>query len=405
MLLEEKKTIDDFWIIGINFRKSNAALRSQYALNDEEYTKLLAAAPSFGLSELFVLSTCNRAEIYGFAMDPLQLSSLLCHFTAGNEKDFLQQAYQKKGTEALAHIYNVAAGIDSQILGDYEIIGQLKKAFYLSRENGCTGAFTDRLFKSVLQSCRAVRSETNLSGGTVSVAYAAIRFLKNNAEDLNHKKVLVAGMGKIGQNTCKNLVKLTPPENITLINRTDEKAIEVAEKLQFRTAPYAALEDEIRRSDIIIVATNAPTPIITRHLLSNTGPKILIDLSIPNNIDPAVQELPGIVLANVDDLSRINDETLRQRRLEVPKATALINFYIHDFAEWYMMRQNVPVLKAVKEKLEALNEQLSEARQQHDTQAIQKTLNAMAVKLKGATQKPGCCYIEAIKEYVSEAVN
>jgi len=404
MHLEDRNLITDFWVIGINYRKSDATLRGRYAVSNEQYERILVTSPAFGISEIFVLSTCNRTEVYGFAKDPQQLISLLCSFTEGDEEGFIQQAYKKNGNEALMHIFNVSAGLDSQILGDYEIVGQMKIAVNTAREQGRIGQFMDRLFNTTLQSSRAIRSETQLSSGTVSVAFAAVQFLKNKISGFSGIKILIIGSGKIGQNTCKNLVSNAGAGNITIMNRTDDKAVSLAGVLGVQMMPYARLQEGVDNADVIIVATNAAQPLITKNHISANSKKILIDLSIPNNIDPAVQEHPGITLVNVDDLSRINDETLRKRQAEVPKAKALITYYIHEFAEWYTMRQNVPVLKAVKEKLTELNLQLFEARKcSSDKTAVQRVINNMAAKMRGETRRPGCNYIEAINSYITEA--
>lgn len=404
-MLSEKKSISDFWLIGINYRKSDTALRGRYAINNEQYGKILKAAPEFGLDELFILSTCNRTEIYGFTKEPLLLISLLCNFTEGVQENFVQAAYRKNGKEALSHIFHVAGGLDSQILGDYEIVSQMKNAVNFAKERGFIGQFTDRLFKTVLQSCRAIRSKTHLSEGTVSVAFAAVQFLKNQITAFEDKKILLIGSGKIGRNVCKNLVSLAPSYNITLINRTTQKAEELAGELHLNIAPFESLREQIKESDIIIVATNAAQPILEKSHLRRNDSKILIDLSIPNNIHPGVKALPHIVLANVDDLSKINDHTLQRREAEVPQAKAFITFYIHQFAEWYLMRQHVPVLRAVKEKLTELNHQLFEAEQCDDHNAMQKTINSMALKMRSEERRPGCNYIEALNGYLSEIRN
>ena len=405
MNLEEKNSITDFWVIGINYRKSDTALRGQYAVNDIQYAQILDAAASFSVPELFVLSTCNRTEVYGFSKDASSLISLLCQYTEGDSDHFFRQAYIKNGNEALKHIFYVAGGLDSQILGDYEIVGQMKQAVSFSKERGYAGTFLERLFNSALQASRAIRSETQLSSGTVSVAYAAVQFIGNNVPDLSNKKILIIGSGKIGKSTCKNLIDKAGSKQITLINRTEEKARQFAEELQLHVAPYNELEQYITASDIIIVATNATQPVLRKAHLNPADRKVLIDLSIPNNIDTAVKDYEGIQLADVDALSKINDETLRRRELEVPKAKALITCQIHEFAEWYLMRRNVPVLKAVKQKLTELNNQLFEARQETDKEAVQRALNGMAMKMRTEERRPGCNYIETINDYMSNTLN
>lgn len=400
MLLENIKTINDFWVIGLNHRNTDVATRSRFAINNEAYKSILEYAPHYGVSELFVLSTCNRTEIYGFTKDPELLMSLICRFTEGDLIEFKKSAYCKSSSLALSHIFNVAGGLDSQILGDYEIVGQMKNAYSFAKELNSTGQFIDRLFSTVLQSSRAIRSQTNLSAGTVSVAYAAVQFIKNTCTDLQSKKVLTIGTGEIGHNTCKNLVHEFGSDILTIVNRSKNKAEAIASELNVKVGEFENLHSLIQDADVIIVATNASTPIISKENFTNLDKKILIDLSVPNNIDNNVRTFSGIILANVDDLSKINDETHRMREAEVPKAKALITCHIHEFAEWYLMRQNVPFLKAAKEKIKELNSELFEAVKEKDTaETVQKVLNNMAIKLKNEP-RPGCNYIEAINDYM-----
>lgn len=163
------------------------------------------------------------------------------------------------------------------------------------------------------------------------------------------------GTGKFGRNTCKNVVEYLQTNNITLINRTQEKAEQLAQELGLTAAPIQDLDVHIKASDIILVATNAPEPIIRKEHLEGAGTKIIIDLSIPYNVEAEAQQLPNITLINVDELSRLKDETLNMRRAEVPKAKAIIAEHTAEFNEWLHMRRNVPVLKAVKSKLKEIH--------------------------------------------------
>lgn len=393
-----------FFTVGINYKKTDAAIRGEFAIGSEQYASLLEKATRKGIKEVFVLSTCNRTEIYGIADNAQVLIDLLCHETAGDADTFQQLCYIKQGSDAIQHIFEVGAGLDSQILGDYEIVGQMKLAVKFARERGCIGAFMERLFNTVLQSSKAIKNETALSGGTISVSFAAIQFLKQQIADTRDKKIVLLGTGKIGRNTCKNLVDYLNTTNITLINRTDDKAIELAAELGLKAAPFAAMQAEVAAADIVIVATNAERPMITRQDLLHSGSKILIDLSIPNNIEPAAGTLPQITLANVDDLSVINDITLQKRMAEVPKARTIIQQHRQEFAEWWLLRSHVPVLKAVKQKLHDMHscsmfQSISQV-SSIDKAAIQKVVNTVAVKMRSQHQ-PGCYYIEAINDFMT----
>lgn len=406
--------IPRFYVAGINYKKTDAAVRGEFAVTPEKYKLILSASLSAGINELFILSTCNRTEIYGLASDAGQLIDLLCEHTAGDEKIFRSRAYIKNGSAAIEHLFNVSAGLDSQILGDYEIVGQIKQAVKIAKDNSRIGAFTERLVNSVLQSSKTIKNQTELSGGTVSVSFSAVQYIKQHVPDPSNKKILLSGIGKIGRNTCKNLVDYLPTRNITLINRTDEKAKQLAGELGLKFAPFSDLSKQVQSSDIILVATNAPEPTILTKDIQGNGNKLLIDLSIPYNVEPSARTLPDVILVNVDELSRLKDATLHKRKAEIPKAKKIIAEHIQDFKDWYEMRRHVPVLKAVKSKLQEIhcdpvflkavpgNYPGVQANDHHER--IQKVINVMAVKMRRQNQR-GCHYIEAINEFMTTGVN
>ena len=294
------KTIPNFYAVGINYKKSDASVRGQFAIGLGQYTAVLTAAAEQGLDEIFILSTCNRTEIYGFAHSSQQLIGLLCSQTAGDAETFKKAAYIKNGLEAIEHVFNVGAGLDSQILGDYEIVGQLKSAVKFAKEAGFVGAFTERLINCVLQSSKIIKNTTSLSGGTVSVAFAAVQYIANMVPNPSGKKILLLGVGKIGRNTCKNLVDYLETKNITLINRSPEKANALAGELGLQHASIDNLAEEVAKADIILVATNSAQPVILKEHLEGKGEKIILDLSIPYNVADDAQALPNVHMVNVD---------------------------------------------------------------------------------------------------------
>jgi glutamyl-tRNA reductase len=398
------KDISNFFVAGINYKKSDACIRGQFAINNDQYATILEKAALQGLNEVFLLSTCNRTEIYGFAYCSHQLVELLCSETVGDAETFKKSAYIKNGVEAVEHVFNVGAGLDSQILGDYEIVGQLKTAVKFAKEQGFIGAFTERLVNCVLQSSKLIKNNTELSGGTVSVSFAAVQYIRNIVQQPSNKNILLLGIGKIGRNTCKNLVDYLNTRNITLINRSPEKAIELAKELKLKSAPMEQLPEEIRKADIILVATNSPEPTILRSHVEGEGDKLIIDLSIPYNVEDAAQRLPNVHLVNVDELSKLKDETLKMRMGEVPKAKAIIAELMEEFDEWYEMRKHVPMLKDLKLKLKEI---FQHPQYTHHTTIcpkkidvhIQRVLNETAGKIKAQNSR-GCQYIAAINEFI-----
>ena len=414
MLGHKQTDLSTFFIAGINYKKTDASLRGQFAVNVDQYAILFSLAPSLGVREFFVLSTCNRTEIYGFADSAASLSNLLCTQTQGEKEMFETIAYHKKGHKAIEHLFNVAAGLDSQILGDYEIVGQIKQAVKFSKEHQFIGAYMERLINGVLQSSKLIRTTTALSGGTVSVSFAAVQYIKERVSNIAGKKILLLGTGKIGRNTCKNLVDYLETKNITLINRTPDKAALLASELGLKYASIDDLSKHIHEADIILVATNSADPVILSSHIKDSGNKLIIDLSIPYNVEKSAQLLPNITLVNVDELSKIKDETLHKRILEVPKAKSIIADHIDEFLDWHEMRKNVPVLKAVKHKLQAMQScnlfinysaTLTPVIASHSPEIkIQKVINGMAIKMRSQNQR-GCNFIEAINEYIGTGIN
>ena len=398
------KNIPNFYIAGINYKKSDASVRGQFAIGAEQYAAVLALAAEQGLNEIFILSTCNRTEIYGFAHSSQQLVDLLCSQTAGDAETFKKAAYIKNGLEAIQHLFNVGAGLDSQILGDYEIVGQLKAAVKAAKEAGFVGAFTERLINCVLQSSKIIKNTTSLSGGTVSVAFAAVQYIANMVPHPSGKKILLLGVGKIGRNTCKNLVDYLETKNITLINRSPEKAAALACELGLNQASIENLAEEIAKADIILVATNSAQPVIRKEHLEGRGEKLILDLSIPYNVSDDAQLLPNVQMINVDKLSKLKDETLKMRLAEVPKAKGIISELMIEFQDWCEMRRHVPMLKELKVKLKELYGhpqyvQTTTCPKKIDVH-IQRVLNETAGKIKLQNQR-GCQYIHALSDFIS----
>jgi glutamyl-tRNA reductase len=405
MNTEYLKNISNFFVAGINYKKSDACVRGQFAISHEQYANVLQKASSQGLNEVFILSTCNRTEIYGFANNSCQLIDLLCSETLGNSEKFKEAAYIKNGKQAIEHVFAVGAGLDSQILGDYEIVGQLKNAVKFSKQHYFVGAFTERLINCVLQSSKLIKNNTELSGGTVSVSFAAVQYIKQVVANPSSKNILLLGVGKIGRNTCKNLVDYLETDKITLINRSPEKAEELAIELGLRSASLENLAGEIAKADIILVATNSPEPTILKEHVEGKGEKLIIDLSIPYNVHEEAQHLPNVHMVNVDELSKLKDETLRMRMAEVPKARAIIAEVMEEFKEWYEMRCHVPMLKHLKVKLKELYTHPSYSNptttcpKKLDVQ-IQRVLNETAGKIKIQNQR-GCQYLTALNNFIN----
>lgn len=193
-----------FYIIGLSYKKADAEIRGHFSLTEEAKTKLLEQAKYEGIDGVLATSTCNRTEVYGFAAHPFQLIKLLCEHTHGTVEEFEKVAYVYKNRQAISHMFRVGTGLDSQILGDFEIISQLRIAFAQSKKIGLSNAFTERLVNAVIQASKRIKNETEISSGATSVSFASVQYILKNVADISNKNILLFGTGKIGRNTCEN---------------------------------------------------------------------------------------------------------------------------------------------------------------------------------------------------------
>ncbi len=402
MIERNLDTLSNFYVVGINYKKSDSAIRGMFSINEDQYRKILLKSKDQNVKGLIILSTCNRTEIYGFAESSDILIDLLCSESCGSKSVFTSICYIKNYKKAIQHFYEVAAGLDSQILGDYEIVGQIRMAAKFSKVNNGLSSNLERLANEVLASSKKIRTNTCMSGGTVSVSFAAVQYIKEVDPQKSMKNILLVGTGKFGCNTCKNLVDYLPGYKIKLVNRTEEKARLLAETHKLAFEPIEKLQDCISEADIIIVATNAQTPFISKTNLPSGKPQILIDLSVPANIHLNVKELESKSHVGIDELSRIKDETLQKRFSEIPKAKEIINEHFNAFIQWSEMRKNVPVLKSVRNTIHNL--QTVKSFNPVPEERIQKVISDMAIKMKHDNRK-GCNYIEAINDYIAISAN
>ncbi len=346
----------NFYALGLSYKKADASLRGKFSLPVENQEKLLKKAKDQNIPALTVISTCNRTELYGIAAHPYQLIKLLCEFTQGTLAEFEEAAYIYKGKEAVSHLFKVGTGLDSQILGDFEIISQLKNGFRLSKEMQLVNDFTERLINAVIQASKRIKTETKISTGATSVSFAAVQYILKNVPDISTKNIVLFGTGKIGKNTCENLIKHSKHTHITLINRTKIKAQELAVKFNLVVQDFSLLKQEISKTDILVVATGAQIPTINKEQLQLNKPLLIIDLSIPKNVNPEVTENPLVKLVHLDQLSSITDQTLAFRNKEVPKALEIISQIEEEFNTWARHRKFAPTIKALKETFSKIKE-------------------------------------------------
>lgn len=345
-----------FYALGLSYKKADATIRGKFSLDAKAQSILLMQAEAEGIESLIVTSTCNRTEIYGFAKHPYELIKLLCENSNGSVEEFQEVAYIYKNQEAINHMFRVGTGLDSQILGDFEIISQIRNAFNLSKSNGLINTFMDRLVNSVIQASKRIKTQTDISSGATSVSFASVQYIFKNVDDIANKNILLFGTGKIGRNTCENLVKHTKHSQITLINRTKDKAEKLAKKLNVVVKDYADLQLELQKADVVVVATGAQNPTIDKTILNLKKPLLILDLSIPKNVNENVKHIDGVTLIHMDQLAQITDETLENRKQHIPQAELIIEEIKEEFNSWNKNRKFAPTIQALKEKLNSIKE-------------------------------------------------
>lgn len=345
----------EFIVVGISHWYADVSIRERFALSDEAVASLLKEAESLGLDSLIVLSTCNRTEIFTRGDRAEVLFGLMVKFSNGTRHEVEKYGFVKKGQDAVKHFFQVAVGLDAQILGDLQIIKQVKKAYELASSSISIDATTHRLMQSLFRAHKRSRSETTLGSGAATTAYAAVQASAHMLGSLNDKRVLLIGTGEVGKVTCMNLLA-QGVKHITLVNRSQDRAELVAGMFDVLVAPWEELTECIRTHELVIVATGAPEPVITtEHVdMSQEACKVFMDLSVPRNIDTSVGDNEHFLIINMDMLNDRLDATYKERQANVPLVDAIIDEEIADFEKWLNEQRLVPTIRALTRRLDEI---------------------------------------------------
>jgi glutamyl-tRNA reductase len=342
----------NFAVLSVSFEKADAEIRGKFAFFDDHVKYFVNEIHNMELGDAFVVSTCNRTEIYTTTQNYLLIAELYCKIVGVSLTDFMKYVNIVKHEEALNHLFRVSAGLESQIIGDFEIIGQIKNAYHRFRkEKKYSNPFLERAINSAIQISKRIKNETGISNGAASVSYAAVHYILKNQLQISDKNILLLGVGEIGQNTVENLVKHVYKPRVKIANRSADKAEKIAEKYQIPYIEFDSFQEELAKTDILIVATGAQHPIIDKSHFPNGKETLVIDLSIPNNVAKDVTENENVSLVDVDQLSQHINETMMQRQKEIPKAEEIIKEMTKDFLEWEKKRKLAPNIHHFKAML------------------------------------------------------
>jgi glutamyl-tRNA reductase len=349
-------------VVGLSHRTAPVELRERVDFQGRVEAALRALAARGSTDEAVVLSTCNRAEVYAACQDATRaradLSGFMCEFHDVDRKALAPHVYDLLDLDAVRHLLRVAAGLDSLVVGEPQILGQVKEAHTLATGAQTVGPVLNRLFHASFAAGKRVRTETGLSSGAVSVSFAAVSLARKIFGDLSGRSVLVIGAGEIGKLTAQHL-KSQGVQRVTIVSRTLAHAVHTAEAIGgASSAPWKELDGVLSASDIVITATGAGTTILTKaHVEAVMRPRrnrplFIIDIAVPRDVEAAAGEIEQVFLYNIDDLQATVQENLARRASEVLRAEGIIAEEVSRFGQWLRSRGAVPTVVALRQKFE-----------------------------------------------------
>jgi glutamyl-tRNA reductase len=394
---------NQFKSVSLSHRNAPLAIREQLALNEAEAKGIMLRLKDFfDISDVLAVSTCNRTEIYYSAANDLNedIIKLLLIEKGVEDVDSFKAYFEQfaEGNAAVQHLFHVATGLQSQVVGDMQIPNQIKHAYQWSADLNMAGPFLHRLLHTIFFANKRVAQETFFRDGAASVSYAAVELLEGL---MPNPKILVVGVGEIGTDVCRNLSQNTNAE-VTLVNRTRSKAEALATELGFRVADFADIESEISRADVIVSSIQREEPFFTKEMmvrLRGMSFKYFIDLSVPRSVSPEVEEVPGVMLYTIDSIRSKADEALQRRLDSVPHVEEIINEAVVEFNDWSREMIVSPTIQKLKGALEQIRKEeltrftknLTESElekvERITTSMMQKILKLPVLQLKAACKR------------------
>lgn len=354
--------------IGCNVSSAPVELREKLAFDDARLRASLAELTARYGVEAAILGTCNRVELYlarpetGSPVHSPLIAEFLAETHSLRPEAIQPHLYEHADTEAVRHLFRVASGLDSVVLGEDQIAGQVKDAFDLARKLEASGSLLNALFPAALRVSKRVRTETGLSLGQVSVASAAIAYLRPIFETFSDKIVLVIGAGEMAQLTLTHLKELQPA-GVLVANRTAERAEALAAAFGGQVVPWEQLDEALARADIVLSATGAAEPIVPRRrfndkVLAKRGRRkmVIFDLAVPRDFDPRIDDGDRVSLFNVDDLNRVRDQQLAERRTHVAPAEAIVSQEVAKFVQDWNRRKDGPMIGQLTDEVDRLRD-------------------------------------------------
>ena len=354
-------------LIGLNHRTASVELRERVAFTPEQAREAAEQLRSRGiLEESLVLSTCNRSELYGVPREDLTDSSgavelFVASFHQLSPSELNGSLYRHRDSQAVRHLFRVAAGLDSMLLGEAEILGQVRDAYQIALDRGETGPVLNRMFQAALEVGKRVRNETELGTRPVSVAFAGVKLAERIFGKLNQHRALIVGAGDTSEQVVRHLCD-RGIKKLRVLNRTAEHAVDLAARFGGEAIPWENLSTALDWPDLIVASVSASEPVMTRAIIERAmtarGNRalLLIDLGVPRNVGPEVGDLYNVYLYNIDDLTEIVEQNKKARIAEIPRAEAIIDEQVQKFLHWQAGVAAGSVLEDLRARLTAERE-------------------------------------------------
>jgi glutamyl-tRNA reductase len=367
--------------VSINHRTAPLELREALHLNVEEIKEFLKELKGTLFNEGFILSTCNRTEISGFPKEPKTNFKDIQKFLIDRKpiSSLTPENFQNFfSCGAVNHIFKIAGGIDSQLIGDNQILGQVKEAFQLSEDFNFAGFFLRRIFDSTIRVGKRAKTETEISDGAITISYAAVQLIEKIFSYLNKKSALVIGTGETGELAAKYL-KEKGIRSLAVTNRTLPKAEKLAGEIQAKIIPFQFFKEYLKDYDIIISATSSNDFMLsyddvkTAMKLRNNSSMILMDIAVPRDIDPKVKTIENLFYHDIDSLKIIVDQNLEKRQSEIPKVNQIVREELVKFFSWYNSLEVTPTIVSLRQYFEDIRtEEIEKIKNKIDTGEIEK---------------------------------
>lgn len=352
---------ENFKSLALSYKTAPLAVREQVSLNEAGAKQLLHFLRDYtAAADVLVVSTCNRTEIYYMSDKDLSEDIFKGLALIKNPASGFEQHFAKfEGTACIRHLFEVAIGLDAQVIGDLQISGQVKNAYQWSADENMAGPFLHRLMHTIFFANKRVVQETAFRDGAASISYATKELADDLTASLREPRVLVVGVGEIGQDFCLNL-KESRLRNVTILNRTPEKAQMLAAKCGFAFNGIEHLKEEIANADVVVSSVSGNDPLITKALLKDIkifSHKFFIDLSMPRSIEPSIEEIHGTIVYNLDDIREKTTEAVKKRKASVPHVQNIIGEAMVDFEDWSREMVVSPTIQKLKNSLEQIRKE------------------------------------------------